>query len=65
MAFAQTFGRGGDLQIVNLLKNKCSFSDGDMWGGGNTQPLHDSKKIELCLLRDGGDVKTFQSSLAP
>ena len=43
-------GGGGDLRIIILLKNKCSFS------GGDTQPLQDGKKIfELCALRGGGD----------
>ena len=36
-----------------------------MWGGGDTQPLQDGKKIELCAIRGGGDIKTFQLSLAP
>ena len=36
-----------------------------MLGGGDTQPLQDGKKIELCALRGSGDVKTYQLSLAP
>ena len=40
MAFyPQILGGGGDLQIIILLKNECSFSGGDMWGGWDTQPL--------------------------
>ena len=35
---------GGDLQIVILLKKEFSFSDGDMWGGGDAQLLQDGKK---------------------
>ena len=59
-------GGGGDLRIIVLLKNECSFSGGDMWGGGDTQPLQDGKKkIELCALRGGGDIKIFRLSLAP
>ena len=67
MAFCpKILGGGGDLRIIVLLKNECSFSGDDMWGGGDTQPLHDGKKIfELCALRGGGDIKTFQLSLAP
>ena len=66
MAFCpKILGGGGDLQIIILLKNECSFSGGDMWGGGDTQPLQDGKKKELCTLRGNGDVKTFQLSLVP
>ena len=54
---SKILGGGGDLWIIILLKNECSFSDGDMQGGGGTQPLKDGKKIELCTLRGGGDVK--------
>ena len=37
-----------------------------MSGGGDTQLLQDGKKkFELCVLRGGGDIKTFQLSLAP
>ena len=56
---SKILGGGGDLWIIILLKNECSFSGGDMWGGGGTQPLKDDKKIELCTLRGGGDVKVF------
>ena len=35
---------GVDLRILSLLRNECSFSSGDMWGGGDTQPLQDVKK---------------------
>ena len=68
MAFyPKILGGGGDLWIINLLKNECSFSGGDMWGGGDTQPLQDGKKkFELCALRWWGH-KTFSiisSSLA-
>ena len=46
MAFCpKILGGGGDLRIIVLLKNECSFSGGDMWGGGDTQPLQDGKKI--------------------
>ena len=46
MAFCPTIlGGGGDLQIIILLKIECSFSGGDMWGGGDTQPLQHGKKI--------------------
>ena len=64
MAFwPKMLGGGGDLRIIILLKNECSFSGGDMWGGGETQPLQDGKKnFEL---RGGGDIKTFRLSLAP
>ena len=50
MAFCpKILGGGGDLQIIVLLKNECSFSGGDMWGDGDTQPLQDGKKIwTLC-----------------
>ena len=58
-------GGGGDLQIVILLKKECSFSDSDMGSSTDTQPLQDCKKIELCSLRSGGDIKTFQLSLVP
>ena len=35
-----------------VLKNECSFSDGYMWGGGDTQPLQDGKKNwTLCTKR--------------
>ena len=45
MAFCpKVLGGGGDLRIIVLLKNECSFSGGDMWGGGDTQPLQDCKK---------------------
>ena len=45
MAFCpKILGGGGDLRIIVLLKNECSFSGGDMWGGGDTQPLQDGKK---------------------
>ena len=45
MAFCpKILGGGRDLRIIILLKNKCSFSGGDMWGGGDTQPLQDGKK---------------------
>ena len=48
MAFCpKILGGGGDLWIIILLKNECSFSGGDMWGGGDTQPLQDGKKIFL------------------
>ena len=48
MAFCpKILGGGRDLQIINLLKKECSFSGGDMWGGGNTQPLQDGKKKNL------------------
>ena len=65
MAFClKILGGGRDLQIMILLINECSFSGGDMWGGGDTQPLKDGKKkIELCALRCSGDVKTFQLPL--
>ena len=66
MAFCpKIWGGGRDLRIVILLKIEYSFSGGDMWGGGDTQSLQDGKKIELCALRGGGDVRTFQLSLAP
>ena len=66
MAFCpKILGGGGDLQIIILLKNECSFSGGDMWGGGDTQPLQDSKEKELCAISGGGGIKTFQLSLAP
>ena len=67
MAFRpKILGGGRDLWIVILLKNECSFSGGDMWGDGDTQSLQDGKKnFELCALTGGGDVKTFQLSLAP
>ena len=67
MAFCpKILGGGGDLRIIILLKNECSFSDAAMWGGGDTQALQDGKKkIELCALRGGGDTKTFWLSLAP
>ena len=42
MAFCpKILGGGGDLWIIVLLKNESSFSGGDMWGGGDTQPLQD------------------------
>ena len=45
MAFCpKILGGGGDLRIIVLLKNECSFSGGDMSGGGDTQPLQDGKK---------------------
>ena len=45
MAFCpKILGGGGDLWIIILLKNKCSFSGADMWGGGDTQALQDGKK---------------------
>ena len=45
MAFcSKILGGGRDLQINFLLKNECSFSGGDMWDGGDTQPLQDGKK---------------------
>ena len=48
MAFCpKILGGGGDLRIIVLLKNECSFSGGDMWGGGDTQPLQDGKKKNL------------------
>ena len=58
---------GGDLQIIILLKNECSFSGGDMWGGGDTQPLQDGKKtiLNFAHLEVVGTIKTFWSSLAP
>ena len=67
MAFCpKILGGGGDLRIIILLKNECSVSGGDMWGGGDTQPLQDGKKnFELCALRGGGDIKPLQLSLAP
>ena len=67
MAFCpKILGGGGDLRIIVLLKYECSFSGGDMRGGGDTQPLQDGKKnFELCALRGGGDIKTFRLSLAP
>ena len=36
---------GGDPQIFILINNECSFSGGDMLGGGDTQLLQDGKKI--------------------
>ena len=46
MAFCpKILGGGGDLSIINLLENKCSFSGGVMLGGGDIQPLQDGKKI--------------------
>ena len=67
MAFCpKILGGGKDLQIIILLKNKYSFSGGNMWGSGDTQPLQDGKKkFELCALRGGGDIKTSWLSLAP
>ena len=48
MAFwPQILGGGWDLQIIILLKNECSFSGGDIWGGGDTQPLQDGKKMNF------------------
>ena len=48
MAFCpKILGGGGDLRIIVLLKNECSFSGGDMWGGGDPQPLQDGKKKNL------------------
>ena len=45
MAFCpKILGGGWDLRIIVLLKNECSFNGGDMWGGGDTQPLQDGKK---------------------
>ena len=45
MAFCpKILGGGGDLWIIILLKNECSFSGGDMWDGGDTLPLQDGKK---------------------
>ena len=45
MAFCpKILGGGGDLWIIILLKNECNFSGGDMWDGGDTQPLQDGKK---------------------
>ena len=45
MAFwPKILGSGGDPWIIILLKNECSFSGGDMWGGGDTQPLQEGKK---------------------
>ena len=45
MAFGpKILGGGEDLRIIILLKNECSISDGDVWGGGYTQPLQDGKK---------------------
>ena len=45
MAFCpKILGGGGDLRIIVLLKIKCSFSGGDMSGGGDTQPVQDGKK---------------------
>ena len=65
MAFCfKILGGGGDLQIIILLKNECSFSGGHMWGGGTLNHYKMVKK-ELPALRDGGDVNTFELSLAP
>ena len=68
MAFCpKILGGGGDLRIIVLLKNECSFSGGDMWGGGDTQPLQDGKKkFELCALRWWGhkNFSIISSSLA-
>ena len=52
MAFCpKILGGGGDIRMVILLKNKCSFS------GGDTQPLQDGKKkFEPCALRGSGNV---------
>ena len=64
MAFCpKILGGGGDLQIIVLLKNECSLSGGDMWGGRDTQPLQDGKKnLNFVHLED---IKTFWLSLAP
>ena len=62
MAFCPKILRGGgDVLIINLLKNECSFSSGDMFGGGDTQPLQDSKK-QISALRGDGDIKTLCAS---
>ena len=66
MAFCpKILGGGRDLRIVILLKNEYSFSGGDMWGDGDNHYKMVKKNFELCALRGGGDVKTFQLSLAP
>ena len=45
MAFcSKILGFDGYLWIIILLKNECSFSGADMWGGGDTQALQDGKK---------------------
>ena len=43
--YPKILGDVGDLQIIILHKNECSFSGGDMWGGANTQPLQDGKNF--------------------
>ena len=61
MAFClKILGGGGDLRMIVLLKNECSFSGGDMLGGGDTQPLQDGKKkLSFVHLEVVGDIKTF------
>ena len=40
----KSLGVGRDLRIIILLKDECSFSGADMWGGADTQVLQDGKK---------------------
>ena len=69
MAFCpKILGGGGDLRIIILLKNECSFSGGDMRGGEDTQPLQDGKQKfwTLCTKRWWGckNFSIISSSLA-
>ena len=62
MAFCpKILGGGGDLQIINLLKNECTC---EVVGTLNHYKMV-KKHFELCALRGAGDIKTFQLSLAP
>ena len=67
MAFCpQILGGGGDLRIIVLLKNECSFSGGACEVVGTLNHYKMVKKnFELCALRGGGDIETFRLSLAP
>ena len=55
----KVLGGSRDLWIVIMLKKEYSFGGGDMWGGGDTQPLQDGKR-KLWRGNGDGDVKTIQ-----